>query len=96
MASVPRCRRCREEEKSSLPSSRESPERRALVLNFPICFIPHPVHSPASTPTLGHPLPRLFVFWEKSPNQDVKSQPPPSYPPWLYFKLLRPPRKRRK
>ena len=47
---------------------------------------------PVSTPTLGHSLPRLFVFWEKSPNQDVKSQPPPSYPPWLYFKLLRPPR----
>lgn len=92
MQAVPRGReQCWAPSRSSLPSGRESPERRTLVLNSPICSIPHPhplpcLHlSPRSPPSQA-----FFCVLEKSPNQDVKSQPPPSYPPWLYFKLLRP------
>lgn len=54
---------------SSPPRGRESPDvLRSLILNHSLTCL-------EVTPSLG-----FCVFWEESPNQNIKSQPPSFYP----------------
>lgn len=65
---------------SSLPSGRESPEGRALVLSTLICSVPHP--HPLPRLTSGSPPPRAFLCFGRShQTRMLKSQSPSFYPP---------------